>query len=226
VALNYNSPHVNTTQVAGATAIAASGNSSILVGSSSWGSLASDYSLTQPSILNAPASITPRMGIPMATISGSVTKMYDGTTSAPGATLSGTVNNAITGDTFSFDISSLTFSYAFSQSGVNSVRVAVPANYVPTLTANSVSKQTDYTLQPFTIAPATGYIIPVVTVSIPSIAPAITVAAPASTASSGNASTGGGAGGNNASKGDGSSSSGSGSSGSNNSADPAGDNSQ
>jgi YDG domain len=169
------------------------------------------------------------MGIPTATITGSVTKMYDGTTSAPGATLSGTVNNAITGDSFSFDISSLTFSYAYSQSGVNSVRVAVPANYVPTLTGNSVSKPTDYTLQPFTIAPATGYIIPVVTVSIPSIAPAITAAAPASTASTastGNASTGGGAGGDNASKGDVSPSSGSGSSGSNNSADPAGDKSQ
>ena len=195
VRLAYNSAHVNTAQVAGATSIGAIGTPTLTIATTPAGSQPSDYSFTAPVIssVTAGVAITPRALTPTGRISGLLTKMYDGSTDALGATLTGSVTGAVSGDTFTFNTSALKFSYAFSQAGAsNTISVNAPKDYLPTLNSpNKASFESDYVLSPFTIAPVPGAIIPVVTIVMPSIQASVAAAAPAASASSGSAPSGG-----------------------------------
>jgi filamentous hemagglutinin family protein len=78
VLLSYNSAHVAT-----ASSIGASGSLGLLINSSTNGSQSTDYSLSQPTISSVPASIT-RASLTATVTNTGVTKVYDGTTDAPG----------------------------------------------------------------------------------------------------------------------------------------------
>jgi hypothetical protein len=119
--LNYNSPHV-----VGSSTINATGTAGFKIGSNSpFGSVASDYSFTGPTIAAATgASITTKALSSTATIGGTLTKVYDGTTAATGATLSpGTILGAIGTDVINLNLNGILLNY-------NSSHVA---------TANSIS---------------------------------------------------------------------------------------
>ncbi|MEP6503754.1 MAG: autotransporter-associated beta strand repeat-containing protein, partial [Betaproteobacteria bacterium] len=73
--------------------------------------LASNYTLPTLDAANAPVTIT-RQGVrAIGTIGGTLTKVYDGTDAAPGATLSTHVVYAIAGDTLAVDTSGWTVRY-------------------------------------------------------------------------------------------------------------------
>ncbi|NDF66108.1 MAG: hypothetical protein EB096_13320, partial [Betaproteobacteria bacterium] len=98
VRLAYNNAHVGF-----GTAVVATGNSAFTINTSSSGSQTGDYLLTQPNIANADATITAKALTATASIGGTLTKTYDGTTTATGATVSGTVTGGIVGDTLSLN---------------------------------------------------------------------------------------------------------------------------
>ncbi|CAG4884872.1 exported protein of unknown function [Georgfuchsia toluolica] len=104
--LAYNSAHV-----ASATSIGATGSVGFAIGSSSVGSQTTDYSFTAPAISPVAGGITVAPLTATAVIGGATTKVYDGTTAATGATLSGTVNGAVAGDVLTLDASGLTLAY-------------------------------------------------------------------------------------------------------------------
>jgi hypothetical protein len=94
LALAYNSAHV-----ADANSIHATGSAGLLIANTTSGSLSSDYSLTQPSIANAAASITPASLSATLTNTG-VSKVYDGSTAAPANfTPSWNITGLVVGDT-------------------------------------------------------------------------------------------------------------------------------
>ncbi|NBQ70527.1 MAG: hypothetical protein EBU46_17520, partial [Nitrosomonadaceae bacterium] len=186
ITLTYNSSHVST-----ASKVTASSSGTLSIASSNSNSAASDYIFTAPTIADAKATITAKVINP-PTITGLLTKMFDGSTDALGATLSGPLTGAVKGDTFTFDPSSFKFSYEFSQAGPgNNISVKYPTNYKPGLTESSVGKISDYDFSSFTIAPVRGAIIPVVTIVMPTIQPTVAASAPASSASSGASPSGG-----------------------------------
>jgi hypothetical protein len=75
------------------------------------GGLASNYQLPTLSNSTAPVSITAKTLTSSASIGGTLTKTYDGTTSATGATVTGSVSGAIAGDTLALDSSGVTLAY-------------------------------------------------------------------------------------------------------------------
>ena len=104
--LAYNSP-----RVVGATTISASGTPSLVIDSTTSGSLASDYSFTPPVIADVSGTITAKALMPSASIGGTLTKTYDGTTAAPAANVTGSVTGSISGDTLSVDTSGVSLAY-------------------------------------------------------------------------------------------------------------------
>ena len=98
----------NGARVAGATTIAASGTAGFSVASSTSGSLTSDYSFTAPTVAAVNGTITAKALTASAVIGGATSQTYDGTTSASGASVSGTVSGAIGGDTLTLNTSGLT----------------------------------------------------------------------------------------------------------------------
>ena len=101
----------NSARVLGASQITASGSTAFTITSSASGSVLSDYSFSGPTITAASASITPRALTSAASIGGTLSKVYDGTTAATGATLSGNVLGAITNDVLILDTSGLSLAY-------------------------------------------------------------------------------------------------------------------
>lgn len=75
------------------------------------GGLAANYVLPTLNNANAPVTISAAPLTSLASIGGTLSKTYDGNTSASGATLSGSVSGAISGDTISLDTSGYTLSY-------------------------------------------------------------------------------------------------------------------
>jgi hypothetical protein len=74
--------------------------------------VASDYSFTSPTISPATtATITPRAITSSASIGGTLSKVYDGSTSASGATVSGSVAGGIATDTLTLDTGGETLVY-------------------------------------------------------------------------------------------------------------------
>jgi hypothetical protein len=154
VSLAYNGSHVVGTNV-----IVATGLPTLTINSSTALSAPTDYSYTAPTIANATASITPYLLTPTASIGGTLTKVYDGTTAATGATLSGTVTG-IAGDSLSLNFTGVSLDY----NGTHVVGTnAIVATGAPTLTINSptaLSVASDYTYIAPSITNATASITP------------------------------------------------------------------
>ena len=73
--------------------------------------MASDYSLTAPSIASVAASITPEPLTATATIGGTLSKTYDGSNAATGASVIGSVQGAISGDTLVLNTTPVSLRY-------------------------------------------------------------------------------------------------------------------
>lgn len=116
-AAGFNDPHVLTANKVTASPL------SITSISGSNGSLASDYVLSATSAF-VPATITPApVTVSSATIGGTLSKAYDGTAAAPGATVTGLVVGAVAGDTLGLDTSGMSFAYGGIE-GASMVRVS------------------------------------------------------------------------------------------------------
>ena len=155
VSLAYNGTHV-----VGTNAIVATGSAGYTIASSTDGSVASDYSFTAPTIANATASITPKALTSTAAIGGTLTKTYDGTAAATGATVSGGVNGAISGDTLTLDTSGVSLAYNGTHVvGTNAV-VASGSGTLTIASSTDGSVASDYSFTAPTIANATASITP------------------------------------------------------------------
>ena len=151
LSLNYNSSHV-----ASANTISASGPSEFTIGSSTDGSLSSDYSLTQPTIASVSGSITPAPLTASASIGGTTTRTYNGTTIASGATVSGSISGGISGDVLTFNSTGLSLNYNSNQvAGANTISASGTGGFaISASTAGSLNS--DYHLTQPTIAPVAG----------------------------------------------------------------------
>jgi hypothetical protein len=151
--LAYNSAHV-----ASATQIAASGSSSFTIGATTNSSVVSDYSFTGPSIMAATAIITTKAITSSASIGGTLTKVYDGVTSAVGATVSGSVTGAVAGDTLTLNTSGESLAYNNAHvASASSIGATGTSNFTIGSTSNS-SVASDYNFTGPTIAAATASI--------------------------------------------------------------------
>lgn len=113
----FNDPHVLTANTVSASPL------SISSISGSNGSLASDYVLSATRVF-VPATITPApVTVASANIGGTLSKAYDGTPAAPGATVTGIVSGAVAGDTLGLDTSGMSFAYGGIE-GASMVRVS------------------------------------------------------------------------------------------------------
>ncbi len=146
VALAYNSAHV-----IGASSIVPTGSTSLSI-SGTAGSALSDYSYSLPTIAPVAATITTAPLTTSASITGSTTKVYDGTTAATGATFATNVTGAVAGDTITVNTIGVTLAY-------NSAHVVGASSIVPTgstslsISGTAASVSTDYSYTLPTIAP-------------------------------------------------------------------------
>lgn len=116
-AAGFNDPHVLTANKVTASPL------SITSISGSNGSLVSDYVLSATSAF-VPATITAApVTVSSATIAGTLSKAYDGTAAAPGATVTGILVGAVSGDTLGLDTSGMSFAYGGIE-GASMVRVS------------------------------------------------------------------------------------------------------
>jgi filamentous hemagglutinin family protein len=114
-AAGYNDPHVLAANRVSASPL------SITSITGTNGSLNTDYVLSATTV-SAPATITPvAVTVSSASIGGNLSKTYDGTTTATGATVSGSVSGGIAGDTLNLGTNSLTLSYASPRAGSNTI---------------------------------------------------------------------------------------------------------
>ncbi|MDD2686738.1 MAG: YDG domain-containing protein [Gallionella sp.] len=138
VTLAYNSSHV-----AGASSISASGSTGYSI-SSTVGSLSSDYSFSAPTIADATASITPTT-LTLSLTNTGVTKTYDGNTDAPsGFTPTYSVSGLISGDTDA-SLSHTGFAYD-SKNVLDASKVTVTGLSITSLTGGNNSATSDYIL--------------------------------------------------------------------------------
>ncbi|MBI1195578.1 MAG: hypothetical protein GC138_07020 [Gammaproteobacteria bacterium] len=162
--LAYDSAHV-----ASASQIAASGSAGFSINSSAAGSLSSDYSFSGPTIAAASASITAKSLTSIATIGGTLSKVYDGTNAASGASLSGSVSGSIAGDTLSLDSSGLTLAYDSSHV-TSASKIAASGSAGFSINSSAAGSQsTDYSFTGPTITAATAAITPKLLTSTASI---------------------------------------------------------
>ncbi len=75
------------------------------------GGLAANYALPTLNAANAPVTITAKALVTSASIVGTTSKTYDGTTTATGASVSGSVVGAVAGDTLTLDTTGITLAY-------------------------------------------------------------------------------------------------------------------
>lgn len=152
VVLQYNDAHVvNARQI-----LVASGTPAFSITSSPIGSLPGDYDMTSVTIEPINATISPlSLSVTNATIGGLLSKLYDGTKSAPGATLTGNVSGGIAGDQFSLGNGNLMLQY--NDPHVTAARQIHASAGTPAFAISTSSKgslQSDYAMAP--IAGATG----------------------------------------------------------------------
>ena len=150
----------NSARVLGASQIAASGSTAFNIASSASGSVLSDYSFSGPTITPASASITPRALTSTASIGGALSKVYDGTTQATGATVSGNVLGAITNDVLNLDTSGLSLAYNSARVlGASQITVSGSTAF-KIATSASGSALSDYSFSGPTIVAASASITP------------------------------------------------------------------
>ncbi len=169
IALNYNTAHVAT-----ANTIAATGTAGFTIGSSTAGSVASDYSFGGPTIGSVAGTITPAVLSSTAAIGGTLTKVYDGTTAATGATLSGSVLGGVTGDVITLNTSGIALNYNTAHvATANTIAATGTAGFtIGSSTAGSVAS--DYSFGGATIASVGGTITPAVLSSTAAIGGSLT----------------------------------------------------
>jgi filamentous hemagglutinin family protein len=147
----------NSAHVVSASGVTVSGMSvSGITGSD--GSLASDYTLASSSASVA-ATITPlTLTATAPTIGGTLSKVYNGTTAASGARLSGgSVSGALSGDSLSLDDSAITLAYNTAQTTATTI-VATGTTSLSITSSTADSLLSDYSLTQPTIAPVAGTI--------------------------------------------------------------------
>jgi hypothetical protein len=128
--------------------------------SDSSGGLASNYQLPTLNASNAAVSIGTKTLTTSASISGTLTKVYDGSTSVASSTASigGSVSGAVVGDTLSLDTTGVTLAYdnahvaSASQIGVTSGSVGYSIN------SNVGSLSSDYSFSAPSVAPVAAHI--------------------------------------------------------------------
>ena len=156
----FNSAHVTT-----ATTISQGGLSlASVTGNGSDGSLVGDYALTGSTASTGAgvAGITPAPVTATAAIGGITTKVYDGSTAATGATVSGSITGgAVAGDTLALDTSGISLNYDTAQTSAKTISASGNASVsVSSSTVGSLAS--DYSLTQPTIAPVAGAIAPAV----------------------------------------------------------------
>jgi hypothetical protein len=108
------------------------------------GGLASNYQLPTLDAANAPVSILTKALTATAGIGGTLVKTYDGTTSATGASVSGNVGGAVSGDTIALDASGVSLAYNSAHVlAANSITASGSAGFTIGTTASG-SQATDY----------------------------------------------------------------------------------
>ncbi|MDD4911229.1 MAG: filamentous hemagglutinin N-terminal domain-containing protein, partial [Sideroxydans sp.] len=121
------------------------------------GGLASNYQLPTLNAANAAVTISTKALTSTASIGGTLSKVYDGTTSATAASVSGSVSGAVSGDTLSLDTSGVTLAYNSAHVvGANRISASGNAGYIISSTVGSLSS--DYSFSNPTIADATASI--------------------------------------------------------------------
>ena len=167
VSLNYSDAHV-----VGAKTIAATGNAALgtLTSSGSGAqdgssagnlvvSVATDYALSaQPAINSVAGTITAKALTSAASIGGTLSKTYDGTTTAAAANITGTVTGAVSGDTLTLNTAGLILAYNNAHVvGATSIDDSGTAGFtIASSTASSVVS--DYNFTGPTIAAVTSSI--------------------------------------------------------------------
>lgn len=122
-------------------------------------SAASDYVLSTTSLTLA-GSITPQTLSASASIDGVLSKTYDGSSSAPGASVSGTVSGAVSGDVLVLDTSAVSLAYN-SAHVLDASQISASGSAGYTLLSSSVgSVASDYDYSAPVIAPAPARITP------------------------------------------------------------------
>jgi hypothetical protein len=149
----YNDAHVAAANKVTVSGLAISG----ITGSN--GSLPSDYVLSANSTF-VPATITPvPVTVSSASIGGTLTKAYDGTTAATGATVSGAVSGGIAGDTLNLSASGMTLAYSSPRAGTRTISASGTPSLVIT-NSSSGSLPSDYSYTAPVIADVSGTITP------------------------------------------------------------------
>jgi outer membrane lipoprotein SlyB len=156
--------------------VVATGNSAFTINTSSSGSQTGDYLLTQPNIANAAATITPKALTATASIGGTLTKEYDGTTVASNANVIGTVTGGIAGDSISLDATSIRLNYDNAHVNNASTILASGTSAFKIDSSNSTSLTTDYQMPQPVIANVAGNITPKALTATATIGGALTKA--------------------------------------------------
>ena len=168
VTLQYNDAHV-----ANATTISASGTPALAIRSSGSGlqngsdsanrvvALPSDYVLSSPpSISPVAARIQARPLGATVTIGGTLSKTYDGTTSASGALVQGTVTGALVGDTVALDLTPVGLAYNSSDVATANAILASGTPLLGLQGSGNISQASDYQIVPPVVPPAVASITP------------------------------------------------------------------
>jgi hypothetical protein len=160
VTVAYNSAHV-----ASATTLRASGAPSLSIGASSVGSVASDYTYSIPTIADVPGTITPKALTATASIGGTLSKTYDGSAAAPGASIVSALTGAIAGDNITLNTAGITLAYNSAHvADANSLRASGnPILVMGSSASGSVASDYSYTAP--IIADVAGSITPKVLVA-------------------------------------------------------------
>ncbi|WP_266168898.1 YDG domain-containing protein [Dyella subtropica] len=158
-------PVFNAAHVASATAIMQGGLSlASVTGNGTDNSVLGDYTLASTTAVTGAgvASISPLVLTATApTIGGTLTKVYDGTTAAAGASLSGgSVSGALSGDSLSLTTGGITLAYNSSHVASASSVDASGSLGVNITSSTNGSQSTDYSLAAPTIAAVAGTITP------------------------------------------------------------------
>jgi len=151
----YNSAHVVSASGVTVSGLSITGITGI---TGSDGSLASDYTLASSSASVA-ATITPlTLTATAPTIGGTLSKVYNGTTAASGASLSGgSVSGALSGDSLSLDTNAITLAYNTAQTTATTI-FATGTTSLAITSSTAGSFLSDYSLTQPTIAPVAGTI--------------------------------------------------------------------
>ncbi len=126
------------------------------------GGLAANYALPTLNAANAPVTITPRALTSSASIAGTLTRTYDGSTTASGASVGGTVSGGIAGDTLTLDTGGLSLAYDSAHAATASAIVASGSAAFLIDASAAGSQVSDYSFTGPSIVPAAASVTPAV----------------------------------------------------------------